>query len=330
MDHLAGFDWQTFARMMSYPGIDPRCWVSTAIVDVDTPQARSVQFDDEEGQPLPHPIVNVTMQPSGTPVSARVLSSVSGAGVGEWHPFVGGDEVLVAVPSGDEAAGVIIMGRLSNALDRHPRNVAGNDTTQNSLGFKRFVEPYVLESATSILLRVAKTNTFLSLDPTGAATLKSGAGHYLALHDDLVGLQTADTSCLVQIDPAKQTVFLQAKGTQLSLDDEGSHLLSPGPMNVTVSGGGYAPGHAVTTEQVVTILNAFGLAAAAASTTPLTLVAFFASLTTPATLAAIVAAAATPAASIAGPIAAAITLALKVPPDPSGADTGIGRPGFTY
>src|ERR1019366_9401932 len=266
-----GFDFRTLAQLLSFPGIDPRQWVSIGIVDPDTPQARSVQFNDEEGNPLPHPLVNVTLQPGGLEVSARVLASVSGAQIGEWHPFVAGDEVLVLIPSGNESMGCVIVGRLSNSLDVHPTSVSGND-------------------------------------------------------------QTKDTSCLVQIDPVKQTVLLQAAGTQFFLDSAGkSHLLTKGQLSLVTPGGGYAPGHAVTIEQLAAVFNSFGVAAAAAASTPITLVAFFASMPTPATLAAIITAASTaPGGVIAGPISAAIAAGLQATPDPSGSLPGIGRPGLLF
>src|ERR1019366_1740218 len=327
-----GFDFRTLAQLLSFPGIDPRQWVSIAIVDPDTPQARSVQFNDEEGNPLPHPLVNVTLQPGGLEVSARVLASGSGAQIGEWHPFVAGDEVLVLIPSGNESMGCVIVGRLSNSLDVHPTSVAGNDTTQNNLAFKRFVEPYVMESGTAILFRISTTGSFIALDPTGNATIQNGGGHYLAIHDDFISLQTKDTSCLVQIDPVKQTVLLQAAGTQFFLDSAGkSHLLTRGQLSLFTSGGGYAPGHAVTIEQLAAVFNSFGVAAAAAASTPITLVAFFASMSTPATLAAIITAASTaPGGVIAGPISAAIATGLQATPDPSGSLPGIGRPGLLF
>jgi hypothetical protein len=320
---FAGFDWQTFSRLMSHAGIDPRHWVSIGIVDVDTPQNRSVRFSDQDG-PLPQPLVNVTMQPSGLPVSARVLQGVSGAGVGQWHPFVGGDEVLLLIPGGDEGLGAVIVGRLSNSIDKFPTNVAGNDTTQNSLGFMRFSEPFVMESGTSLTFRVSSHGAFISLDPVGGITATSGSGHYLAIQDDLVSLQTKDTSCMVQIDPSAQTVFLQASDTQLLLQPTSSgasHFLGPGTLSLITMGGGYAPGHAVTLEQVTVLLWALatGIGALLVPT-----------LTPPEVVALVNVALAAAAAGPVAPFVSAINTGLSTPPDPSGATPGVGRAGLLF
>jgi hypothetical protein len=320
---FAGFDWQTFARLMSHAGIDPRHWVSIGIVDVDTPQNRSVRFSDQDG-PLPQPLVNVTLQPSGLPVSARVLQGVSGAGVGEWHPFVGGDEVLLLVPGGDEGLGAVIVGRLSNSIDKFPTNVAGNDTTQNSVAFKRFSEPFVMESGTSLTFRISSHGGFLSLDGTGNATLTSGSGHYLALHDDLVSLQTKDTSCMVQIDPSAQTVFLQASDTQLLLQPTASgasHFLGPGTLSLITMGGGYAPGHAVTLEQVTVLLWALATGIGAL---------LIPTLTPPEVIALVNVALAGAVVGTVAPFVAAINAGLSTPPDPSGTTPGVGRAGLLF
>lgn len=331
-----GFDFAALARMLSYPGIDPRQWVSLGLVDADTPQSRSVNFNAADGSPLPYPLVNVTLQPSGVQVSCRVGSQSAGAGTGEWNPFIAGDEVLVAVPGGDEREGCVILCRLNQGLDTFPRVVGGNDVTGNTVNFKRMVEPHIVESGTAIMLRVASVGSFLSLDPLGNVTATNGSGHYLALHDDQLTLQTKDTSCTVQLNPSSQTVFLQAKTTQLLLqpDQGASHLLTQGTMSLVTSGGGYAPGHAVTIEQVVNLLNVFLLLAAAASTppagNPITLTAFFASFLTPATLPGIIAAAAS-AGFLTPDLSSAITAGLaSQTPDPTGVLPGIGRPGLTY
>jgi hypothetical protein len=312
------------------PGNDPRQWTSYGLVKADTPQSRSVLFVDEQGNPRPYPVVLVTLQPSGIDVACRVAGQTAGAGTGEWHPFVAGDEVVVSIMQGDEHD-CVITGRLGQAADAFPTMVGGNDPTQNNVAFKRVLEPYILESGTALLFRTTPTGAFLSIGDTGNVVAQSGDGHYLALQHDQLSIQTADLSCCLQIDPSAQTVFLQAGPTQLLLDSAGnSAWVSEGALSVTAGNGGYALGHAITLEQVVAIFNAFGVAASLAATTPISLVAFFASLSAPATLSAILeAATVAPTGSISA-FSAAIASALQVPPDPTGTLPGIGRPSFLY
>ena len=64
------FDQATSRGAFSGP---PQQWISYATVDPDSPDAPSVRFADEAGNPLPYgPMVNVTLQPSGVSLSARV------------------------------------------------------------------------------------------------------------------------------------------------------------------------------------------------------------------------------------------------------------------
>jgi hypothetical protein len=241
--------------------------------------------------------------------------------------------VLVAIPGGDERNGPTIVARYNQSRDTFPRTVGGIDVTKNTTSFRRRMAPMVFESGTALLLRNAATTAYLSLDPQGNSTLTSGDGHYLALHADLLSLQTADNSCAVQLNPSKQTVYLQAGPTNLLLDSQGkSAFLTTGTLSMVTSGGGYAPGHAVTLEQVVNILNTVFASAAAAATAAPALVAFFASFSAPAVLGAMIEQAATgsvlaPYAGIASFVTSALT---SSPADPSGNSPGAGRPGFTY
>jgi hypothetical protein len=309
------------------PGTDTRQWVSYGLVDQDEPNARSVRFTDENGAALPYPIVHVTLQPSGLPVACRVGSWVAGSGEGSWSPIGPGDEVCVLIPGGDEREGCLIVCRMNQGRDTFPTSVGGVDPTTNTTGFLRQIAPYIVESGTAVMLRVASNGTFLSLDQTGNATLANSDNAYLALTHDFVGLQTGDASCMVQLNVSNKQVYLQGGSTSLLLDDGGkSALLTSGSLSLVTAGGGYALGHAVTLEQVVNLLNGFLIAASAAATTPAALVAYFASFATPATLAALIeAAASTPLTGL----TAAITAALgSGSPDPTGSQPGVGRPGL--
>jgi phage baseplate assembly protein gpV len=332
---LAGVDWSSIAQsILSIPGIDPRGWVSIARVDDDTPQQRSVQFAEPDGSALPYPLVNVTLQPSGLATSARVLALTSGPGVGSWRPFVGGDEVLVLVPGGDEHHGCVVVGRLPNALDVHPKQVAGNDATQNNFAFDRYQEPYAIESGTALLLHVTN-GCLLTMGADGNITLASGDGngaaqHYLHIGQDFVGLQSQDGTTLVQLDPAAKTLLMQAGTTQFFVDSSGqSAFTTAGQLSFLTAGGGYATGHGVTVEQVLVLIEGFMTAWAAVLSplsAPLTGNSLAATMTPP-LLAALMTAGVTAAAALALTTEkAALLAALMLPPDPSGTVPGVGRP----
>jgi len=322
--HGGTVDWASVAQGFT----DDRLWVATGLVEPDTGDGqRSVLFtDDETGAALPFPTVMVKLVSSGVVLPCRVASAVAGEGEGEWYPFVPGDEVLVALPDGDERGGAVIIGRLNQGLDTFPTSVAGNDPTTNTFGFRRMRAPYVLETASSYTVRSALTGAFFAIDKTGAISLTTGDGHYLALGPDLLGLQTADTSCSVQVNPSTSQTSLQAKSTSLVLDDSSSAFMTSGTLSVVANGGGYAPGHAVTVEEVVglvyQVLVALAPAISAVTSSP------GVPLTPLLVQAAVIAA--LPAAAT-GSIAAftdALTAALKLQePDPTGLAPGLARLG---
>lgn len=270
-------------HLLAGPGMDTRQWHSYGLVKADTPGSRSVLFVDEQGNPRPYPVVLVTLQPSGIDIACRVKEhGGGGAGAGEWHPFVAGDEVWVEIPGGDERNGGVISGRFSQSRDAFPTMVAGNDPTLNNFSFKRLVEPYVLESGTSLLFRTTPTGAFISIGQTGSITAQSGDGHYLSISHDMISLQTQDLSCTVQIDPAAKTVFVEAGGTQLLIDSAGkSMLLTGGSLSLGTSGNP-PQWHATSAEAVVNLLLALGKALTILGAVPLTGASLGAVLTSPA------------------------------------------------
>jgi hypothetical protein len=270
----------------------------------------------------------VKLQPGGNVLPCRVASSCAGDGEGEWHPFVGGDEVIVLIPDGDEKNGGVIVGRLTQKFDTFPASVGGQTTTGNQVAFKRLLPPYVLESGTALILRNAATGAALTLDQTGNTYLSDGNGDVLYMRSDAVSLELADTAAALQLDPSTASATLSAGtgGTTLMLDGSSSpqsQFQSNGTLAFTTLGN---PGqnHAVSIEAVANLLNSFFLLASAAATTPISLVAFFASLSAPAVLAgAIETAAAIPLDPILG---AAIVGGLQIPKGTTG-NPGVGSPG---
>lgn len=252
MDHA------TLRESLAGPGQDTRQWVSYGIVQPNAGDSRSVRFDDGDGNPLPHgALVDVKLEPSGTIAPCRVSGGMeAGAGEGNWSPIGPGDEVLVVLPEGDERAGCVIIGKLSNAKDKFPRKVAGQDVTQNNIAFKRMVSPYILETGASYMIRSALTGASWSMGATGNLIFNDGAGSMLALSPDAIILQESTGTALLQIDPSKKNVVIQADTSSLLIDPNAASFTSPGTFAFNLAGMN-ASGHAITFEQTVgLILNA--------------------------------------------------------------------------
>lgn len=303
------------------PGMDTRQWCSYATVD---PGEGSVIFVDDKGNPSPiGPIVVCTLQPSGITVPCRVSSMCAGNQEGEWFPFMGGDEVLVAIPEGDERAGCTIIGRYNQSIDVFPLKVAGMDVTKNNFAFKRLRTPYVIETSASFTIRSALTGAGLTIDPTGNCYFMSGDGHRIALNGSFLKMEAKGGVDFLQIDPTAHEVLLSAgETTQFLLGKSKSSFFSTGTLNIGTAGFS-GQGHAITAEQVLVLLQAviIGLGAAGVAGLP--------TLSTPAT-AAVLLNAAIAAATILPilPMQPALITALKAPPDPLGENPGIGRAGL--
>jgi len=303
-----------------YPGADPRQWDSFATVMDETEDVKSVDYTEID---TIGPLVNVTLQPSGVPVACRVAAHVAGNGEGEWFPFIAGDEVLVNFPGGDAKGGAVIIARLNNGVDKFPTMVAGVDVTKNNVAFRRLRTPYILETSSSYLLRSASSTAFFSLDQKGAWTLSAGDGHYLAITEDFITLQTKDNKYLVQINLNDSLVSIEADQAKLQLKANGdSAIFVPQRLLIGTSGGS-PTGHGVTAESVALFIQALLTALGALIPGPVTGAAVAASAI-PLVQAAIAAGAVLPTA----PILAAMQAALAIPPDPTGAKAGYGAAGL--
>lgn len=106
------------ANMVRSPGIDPRTWVSLAVV-------KSVTIDPEEGV-----FADVRLMPRRRLETCRVGQVYAGDGFGLYIPIEVDDEVLVEAPDGDPDHGLILTRRLhspshppSSDLARNPNDV---------------------------------------------------------------------------------------------------------------------------------------------------------------------------------------------------------------
>lgn len=326
------FDTATIRDAVTGPGTDTRSWIQYGLVDASTAGGHSTRFNDQDGTPLQEGVmVDVTLQPSGLSVPCRIAGQTGGSGEGEYSPFGPGDEVIVAIPDGNERNGCVIIGRLSNGKDVFPSTVAGIDVTKNNVTFRRLKTPYIMETASTWMVRSAATGANFNIDPTGNVMIADGLGSMLALNQSVIALQDGTQSSMLQIDTASKTLTLQSSSgnssaTTFQLDDGGglSSFMSGGSLALVTSGGGYALGHAVTVEQVIAILKAFMLALAPQGILTGTIVAGLA----PTILQLI-------AATLSGAVLTTtdqgtLNALLAGTPDPTGTKPGFGRPGLLF
>jgi hypothetical protein len=261
----APVDLRTVGDGYSYPGIDPRTWISSATVDEEEP----VVFDAELG-----PLVGVTLQPTKEQVRCRVGMGVAGRGEGEYYPFVAGDEVLVAVPRGDLREGGVILCRLCNSIDAFPTgSVAGQDPVTNSFGFRRQKAPHAHEVDGPYLVRQSSTGALLSMDGAGVMTLRGGDGGALQLSPDAFGFQSADARFVLQLDATGGRFTLKVDDSILTLSSSGaspevSALAVPGLFSVSTATNPAAE-HVLTTEAFFNLLQALVTAIGAALPGPI-------------------------------------------------------------
>ena len=246
---MRAHDLTTAAQAFAGPGTDTRHWISYATVDPETPDQKSVTFTTEYG-----PLVSCTLRPSAIPVVCRVAHEVAGNGEGEWTPFVAGDELLVAIPEGDETAGCVIIGRLNQEIDQWPQQVAGQDATQNTFAFRRLRTPYVFELAGAYLVRNATTGAFMTIETSGAITLANADKAFLRLAPDFIGMQNGTADVLLQIDVSHKQIVMEAAGTKAVLDAQKSSLYTGGTLELGTSGN-QAADHAATVEGMVNFVN---------------------------------------------------------------------------
>lgn len=347
------FDGASFGQAFNPPG---KQWVSYGTVDKDTKESPAVRFKDADGKTLPYgPMVNVTLQPSGVSVACRVSGLVAGNQEAEYFPFIAGDEVLVAIPEGDERAGCVIIGRMNQELDEFPTVVAGQDVTKNTFGFRRMRVPYVIETGESYLIRSAKTGSQIGIDPNGNVVINDGDQGSLLIGPEALSMSSGDGETFVTVLPPDKQVFMGADTASFLLDATETKFISQGAISFATSGGSPL-GHAVTAEQVVAILiNLLAQLATTGSFTagPLATAAYTAAPPTSCqtaiagVLAPVLSAFALPApvgpapggsflefSLAAGPLfglAGALTTAMSnplVPVDVTGGIIGFGRPGF--
>jgi hypothetical protein len=235
--------------IMGGTATDPRTWVAygTVELDQDTDEGRSVTFDEALG-----PIVEVRVHPHDRVISCRVAGALAGQHEGTWEPFVGGDEVLVVCPEGSSIGPPCIIGRLNNAIDRFPRKVAGKDTDQNNLSFRRMRSPHVTETASMFMIRSAVTGAMIGIDEAGNLTLRDGESTGLQFGPSGFAVQDADGTGQVVLNTEEGYASIWWGATLVKCDGVNVNIAASG--NVAIGSAGNIPIlHALSTEQALNL-----------------------------------------------------------------------------
>jgi len=257
------FDHASMAAAFERPGIDTRMWVSMAVVDVPTDgqgDAQTVEFDADDGQLY----INVTLKPTDVPLRARLGMQTAGAGEAVYFPFVGGEEVLVAIPDGDLRSGAVIICRLNNGFDPFPfDSVGGADPKQNAVAMLRTRTAFTIESGASLQLRSATAGALMVLGSDGSVTLRDAEANVLQLSPDVFGFQNGAGDVVQQLDLNALRYSLQIGQAALTLSgDAGGQFpqsMVQVPSSLCLASGGLsintAAEHVATTEAVMNVLG---------------------------------------------------------------------------
>jgi hypothetical protein len=270
------FDSSDIGQSVARPGMDTRQWTSIGIVENAIGGTSPVDFTNG------YPLVNVRLHPSDIPVRCRVAQASAGVGEGSWHAIQAGDEVIVQIPQGDERAGGIITGHLSNGVDTWPNVVAGLDVTQNNINVQRTIPNTILEFENGWMVLNDTTQSQLAMDASGNWAMQSGEGDYVRLDSNGIKLSTqsnavaivagGDSPILFTIDPSTSSITM--------LNPSGSIYLG--------AAGAQPTDHVATIEGVCNIIMGFMVpwaAAVAALAGPLTGATLAATMTPATTLA---------------------------------------------
>lgn len=111
----SGIDIVRLGNAISRPGMDPRIWVSYAVLTSD------VYVDNTARSQGVY--ASVQLLPSGVKDTARVGAIYAGNGWGLYTPLHKDDEVMVCAPSGDPDEGLVIVQRLWSTSDPQPPEV---------------------------------------------------------------------------------------------------------------------------------------------------------------------------------------------------------------
>jgi hypothetical protein len=131
------------ASAVSRPGIDPRVWLTLAVV-------KDVGYDSDEGL-----FADVQYQPSGDFETALIGAAYAGSRFGSWRPVRVDDTVLVAVPMGDPGHGPVIVARMWNAGDKPATDFgSGEDPAEDTIDVIEPGKNYILKTSDNGVIKL--------------------------------------------------------------------------------------------------------------------------------------------------------------------------------
>lgn len=175
-------DMQRLREAVKGPGADTRTWASVAIASGD-------QWTDEK---LKATFVDVTLEPSGIEVGARIAKPYAGAGFGMQLPVYAGDEVVVVIPSGDLGNGAIVVGRLTGGESQEPDEAMSGpgDVTWYVEDGKRFV----MATRGKVCSLMFDDGTVSLVNAGGSSVTLDGAGKRIVIQSETGAVLTMDAS----------------------------------------------------------------------------------------------------------------------------------------
>jgi len=151
-------------RALAAPGMDPRVWVTLAIIT------------DRGVDPQTGVYVDIKTIPAGDEDTCVVGSGYVGNGYGAWLPLRVDDLVVIGYPRGDSGMGPVVLQRLWSGSDKPPAELGGD-------GAEPPDEPVIV---------IGEGQTARIICRPGASVTVTAAGGQIALDSPDVRLGTAE------------------------------------------------------------------------------------------------------------------------------------------
>lgn len=179
---------------VSHPGIDPRIWCSYAWAASDS------ALDAAHGD-----FVDIVLRPSGQELTARVPQSYAGKDFGTNEGRIKkDDELLVLLPMGDPAEGVIVVARLWGATDTPPKLAQDNPKDYVRVQEKDTNMRYKLEGKALVELEIGDfTVTIDNNSSPTVAHFKTQSGDVFKLTKDGLELGLSPSDDMALASPTK-------------------------------------------------------------------------------------------------------------------------------